>query len=79
MEVLPAPFGPIIALISPLFISKLTSRMALTAPKDRVMFSTDNIDSGEFCSLNAISTIQPVLIVKFCVTDLKQHFAAFSW
>ena len=40
MELLPAPFGPMIASISPLRISKPTPSSARMPPNDRLMFST---------------------------------------
>ena len=43
IEVLPAPFGPMMARISPFLMSKLTSRIsAFTPPNDRLMFSTES-------------------------------------
>src|SRR5215831_20981803 len=41
IEVLPAPFGPIMARISPPAISKETSVKALTPPNERETFSTE--------------------------------------
>src|SRR6516165_6274090 len=46
MEVLPAPFGPMMARISPLRMSKETSPSALTPPKASDTFSTDRIASS---------------------------------
>src|ERR1700680_2588094 len=40
IEVLPAPFGPMMARTSPFLISKDTSRMAFTPPKDSTTCST---------------------------------------
>ena len=42
IEVLPAPFGPMMARISPLRMSNDTSLMALTPPNDSDTFSTDS-------------------------------------
>jgi hypothetical protein len=39
---LPAPLGPMMARISRSLISKLTSEMAFTPPKDRLMRSTSS-------------------------------------
>ncbi len=41
IEVLPAPFGPMMARISPLRMSKETSLIAFTPPNDSETFSTD--------------------------------------
>src|ERR1043165_6687075 len=51
IEVLPAPFGPMIARISPLWISSDTSEIALTPPKASETFSTERIDSPAAISL----------------------------
>src|SRR6516162_6697280 len=45
IEVLPAPFGPMMARISPLRMSKETSLSALTPPKASDTFSIDRIAS----------------------------------
>src|SRR5579885_1058784 len=45
IDVLPAPFGPMIARISPLRISNETSLTALTPPKDSDTFSTESSTS----------------------------------
>src|SRR5690242_16190859 len=42
IEDLPAPFGPMMARISPARTSKLTSESALTPPKASEIFSTDS-------------------------------------
>src|SRR5690349_17226870 len=55
IEVLPAPFGPMIAKISWWRISTLISVSALTPPKDRVIPS-------------ALSSVSPMVFV-CCITD----------
>ena len=42
IEVLPAPFGPMIARISPLRMSNETSAIALTPPNDSETFSSES-------------------------------------
>src|SRR5262249_55006857 len=54
MEVLPAPFGPMMARISPLRMSKETSPSALTPPKASDTFSTDRIASPAATSTRAL-------------------------
>ena len=45
IEVLPAPFGPMMARISPLRMSKETSEIALTPPNESETFSQRKQDS----------------------------------
>src|SRR5450759_3101390 len=45
IDVLPAPFGPMMARISPLRMSKETSLTAFTPPNDSEIFSTDKSTS----------------------------------
>ena len=45
IDVLPAPLGPMMARISPLRMSKETSRIAFTPPKDSDTFSTESSTS----------------------------------
>ena len=49
IEVLPAPLGPMIALTSPLRISKDTSEIAFTPPKRKLTFSTASSTSRGAC------------------------------
>src|SRR6185436_15242982 len=51
IEVLPAPFGPMMARISPLRISNETSVIAFTPPKASETFSTERIASPAAISL----------------------------
>src|SRR5262245_40557709 len=56
IEVLPAPFGPIMARISPLRMSNETPATALTPPKASDTFSTasSTLPATMFCSLGAL-------------------------
>src|SRR5918995_6074787 len=47
MDDLPAPFGPMMARISPFLMSKLTSASALTPPNRRLMPSTSRRTSSK--------------------------------
>ena len=53
IEVLPAPFGPMMARISPLRMSKETSLTAFTPPNDSDTFSTDSSTSPTATSRSA--------------------------
>ena len=50
IEVLPAPFGPMMARISPLRMSNETSVIAFTPPKDSDTFSTERSNRRPRCS-----------------------------
>src|SRR6185436_16722071 len=53
IEVLPAPFGPMMARTSPFLMSNDTSRIARTPPNDSDTFSTDSSTSPAAMSLGA--------------------------
>ena len=61
IEVLPAPFGPMMARISPLRMSKETSLTAFTPPNDSETFSTDKSTSPTATSgpLGALMPLSP--------------------
>ena len=53
IEVLPAPFGPMMARTSPFLMSNETSRSACTPPNDSETFSTESSTSPAAISLAA--------------------------
>ena len=56
MDDLPAPFGPMMARISPFLMSKLTLASAVTPPKRRLMRSTRKRTSSKLRALPARTT-----------------------
>ena len=59
IEVLPAPFGPMMARTSPFLMSNDTSRIARTPPNDSDTFSIESMISPAAMSLAAGALMQP--------------------
>ena len=59
IEVLPAPFGPMMARTSPFLMSNDTSRIARTPPNDSDTFSIERMISPAAMSLAAGALMQP--------------------
>ncbi len=59
IEVLPAPFGPMMARTSPFRMSNDTSRIARTPPNDSDTFSTESMTSPAAMSLAAGALMPP--------------------
>src|SRR6185503_13582904 len=66
IDVLPAPFGPMMARISPLRMSSDTSLIALTPPNDNETFSTDSRTSPTATSGPVAGALmRPDLVLSF--------------
>ena len=70
IEVLPAPFGPMMARISPLRMSNETSLIALTPPNDSDTFSTDSSTSPDRDLASAGALMRALLRVRGAGTGI---------